>query len=44
LITFNLAVESAKIGVKGQGFKVIVSELQKLNVQTADFAKNILEM
>jgi methyl-accepting chemotaxis protein len=44
LITFNLAVESAKIGVKGQGFKVIVSELQKLNDQTADFAKNILEI
>ncbi len=44
LITFNLAVESAKIGVKGQGFKVIVSELQKLNDQTADFAKNILDI
>ncbi|GEM_PF-4247678 len=44
LITFNLAVESAKIGTKGLGFKVIVNELQKLNNQTSDFAKNILEI
>ncbi|GAB1482297.1 hypothetical protein MASR2M78_11120 [Treponema sp.] len=44
LITFNLAVESAKIGEKGYGFKVIVHELQNLNDQTTTFARNILEL
>lgn len=44
IITFNLAVESAKIGIRGQGFRVIVTELQKLNGQTSDFAENILQI
>ncbi len=44
IITFNLAVESAKIGIRGQGFKVIVTELQKLNGQTTDFAESILQI
>ncbi|OHE77029.1 MAG: hypothetical protein A2413_10100 [Treponema sp. RIFOXYC1_FULL_61_9] len=44
LITFNLAIESAKIGEKGLGFKVIVTELQRLNDQTTSFAHDILDI
>ncbi len=43
LIAFNLAIESAKFGSKGLGFKVIVNELQKLNDGTAAFAHDIME-
>lgn len=42
LIAFNMAVESAKIGDKGRGFKVIVNELQRLNDQTTRFAQDIM--
>lgn len=44
IISFNLAVESAKIGEKGAGFKVIVAELQRLNDQTTSFARDIMEI
>ena len=44
LIAFNMAVESAKIGDKGLGFKVIVHELQRLNDQTTRFARDIMEI
>lgn len=44
LIAFNMAVESAKIGDKGRGFKVIVNELQHLNDQTTGFARDIMEI
>jgi methyl-accepting chemotaxis protein len=44
LIAFNMAVESAKIGEKGLGFKVIVNELQRLNDQTTSFARDIMEI
>ena len=44
LIAFNLAVESAKIGDKGRGFKVIVNELQRLNTQTSGFARDIMSI
>lgn len=44
LIAFNMAVESAKIGEKGQGFRVIVRELQNLNDQTTRFARNIMDI
>lgn len=44
LIAFNMAVESAKIGDKGLGFKVIVHELQRLNDQTTHFARDIMEI
>lgn len=44
LIAFNMAVESAKIGDKGRGFKVIVNELQRLNDQTTGFARDIMEI
>jgi len=44
LIAFNMAVESAKIGDKGLGFRVIVHELQRLNDQTTHFARDIMEI
>ena len=44
LIAFNMAVESAKIGDKGRGFKVIVNELQRLNTQTTGFARDIMSI
>ena len=44
LIAFNMAVESAKLGDKGLGFKVIVHELQRLNDQTANFARDIMDI
>lgn len=44
LIAFNMAVESAKIGDKGRGFKVIVNELQHLNDQTTGFARDIMDI
>lgn len=44
LIAFNMAVESARIGEKGLGFKVIVHELQRLNDQTTKFARDIMDI
>lgn len=44
LIAFNMAVESAKLGDKGLGFKVIVHELQRLNDQTTRFAHDIMDI
>jgi methyl-accepting chemotaxis protein len=44
LIAFNMAVESAKLGDKGLGFKVIVHELQRLNDQTTGFARDIMDI
>lgn len=44
LIAFNMAVEAARIGEKGLGFKVIHRELKNLNDRTADFSRQIGEM
>jgi methyl-accepting chemotaxis protein len=44
LIAFNMAVEAARIGEKGRGFKVIVGELRKLNDMTADFSGQVAEL
>jgi methyl-accepting chemotaxis protein len=44
LIAFNMAVEAARIGEKGRGFKVIVGELRKLNDRTADFSHQVVEL
>lgn len=44
LIAFNMAVEAARIGSQGNGFKVIVNELRKLNDQTATFSKRVAEL
>lgn len=44
LIAFNMAVEAARIGEKGRGFRVIVGELRKLNDQTADFSRQVGEL
>ncbi len=44
LIAFNMAVEAARIGSQGNGFKVIVNELRNLNDQTADFSKRVSEL
>jgi methyl-accepting chemotaxis protein len=41
LIAFNMAIEAARIGSKGNGFKVIVNELRDLNDQTAVFSKHV---
>ncbi|HUX38191.1 MAG TPA: methyl-accepting chemotaxis protein [Rectinemataceae bacterium] len=44
LIAFNMAVEAARIGEKGRGFRVIVGELRKLNDQTADFSRQVSDL
>jgi hypothetical protein len=41
LIAFNMAIEAARIGDKGRGFKVIVGELRALNDRTAEFSKKV---
>jgi methyl-accepting chemotaxis protein len=41
LIAFNLAVEAARIGRQGQGIKVIVNELSKINDKIIDFSKMV---
>lgn len=44
LIAFNMAIEAARIGSKGNGFKVIVNELRDLNDRTAVFSKRVSEL
>lgn len=44
LIAFNMAIEAARIGSQGNGFKVIVNELRTLNDQTAVFSKRVSEL
>lgn len=44
LIAFNMAVEAARIGEKGRGFKVIVGELRSLNDRTAEFSRKVAEL
>ncbi len=44
LIAFNMAVEAARIGEKGRGFRVIVGELRRLNDQTVDFSHKVSEL
>jgi methyl-accepting chemotaxis protein len=44
LIAFNMAIEAARIGEKGRGFKVIVGELRALNDRTAEFSKRVSEL
>ncbi len=44
LIAFNMAIEAARIGSQGNGFKVIVNELRNLNDQTAVFSKRVSEL
>jgi len=44
LIAFNMAIEAARIGEKGRGFRVIVGELRKLNDQTADFSRKVADL
>lgn len=44
LIAFNMAVEAARIGEKGRGFRVIVGELRALNDRTAEFSKRVAEL
>lgn len=44
LIAFNMSVEAARIGEKGQGFKVIISELHKLNERTFTFSKEVASL
>jgi hypothetical protein len=41
LIAFNMSIEAARIGEKGLGFKVIITELHKLNERTGDFSKKV---
>ena len=41
LIAFNMSIEAARLGEKGKGFKVIVTELHKLNDRTIDFARKV---
>jgi methyl-accepting chemotaxis protein len=44
LIAFNMAIEAARIGDKGRGFKVIVGELRALNDRTADFSQQVAKL
>jgi hypothetical protein len=44
LIAFNMAIEAARIGESGRGFKVIVGELRSLNDRTADFSRQVTEL
>jgi hypothetical protein len=44
LIAFNMAIEAARMGEKGRGFKVIVGELRALNDRTAGFSKQVSEL
>jgi len=44
LIAFNMAIEAARIGSQGNGFKVIVGELRNLNDQTAVFSKRVSDL
>jgi len=44
LIAFNMAIEAARIGSQGNGFKVIVNELRNLNDQTAVFSRRVSEL
>jgi hypothetical protein len=41
VIYINLAIEAVKLGDKGKGIKVIVSEIQKLNENTNNFINEI---
>jgi hypothetical protein len=44
LIAFNMAVEAARIGEKGRGFRVIVNELRSLNDRTQEFSVKVAEL
>ncbi|MCD1653661.1 methyl-accepting chemotaxis protein [Treponema zuelzerae] len=44
LIAFNMSIEAARIGEKGRGFKVIITELHRLNEQTFEFSRKVAEM
>jgi methyl-accepting chemotaxis protein len=44
LIAFNMSVEAARLGEKGNGFRVIIAELHKLNGRTFDFSKKVAEL
>jgi methyl-accepting chemotaxis protein len=44
LIAFNMAIEAARIGEKGRGFRVIVGELRALNDRTVEFSKRVVEL
>jgi methyl-accepting chemotaxis protein len=41
LIAFNMSIEAARIGEKGRGFKVIITELHKLNDRTFEFSRQV---
>ena len=44
LIAFNMSIEAARIGEKGRGFKVIITELHKLNDRTFEFSREVAEL
>lgn len=44
LIAFNMSVEAARLGEKGNGFRVIIAELHKLNGRTLDFSKKVADL
>lgn len=41
LIAFNMSIEAARIGEKGRGVKVIITELHKLNDRTFEFSRQV---
>jgi len=44
LIAFNMSIEAARIGEKGAGFKVIITELHKLNDRTFEFSRKVSDL
>lgn len=44
LIAFNMSIEAARIGEKGRGFKVIITELHKLNQRTLEFSSQVASL
>lgn len=44
LIAFNMSIEAARIGEKGRGFKVIITELHRLNERTFEFSRQVSEL
>jgi hypothetical protein len=41
LIAFNMSIEAARLGDSGRGFKVIITELHRLNEKTFDFSRRV---
>ncbi|MEK8033886.1 methyl-accepting chemotaxis protein [Ideonella sp. DXS29W] len=43
LLAINAAIESARAGPEGAGFKIVAAEVRRLSTQTAETAKQVME-